>query len=99
MASFFDPPLPPPHPSSDDLPGSEWTAEDLAVVEATERHAEEAAKEEKRQRDFERSLAGPSVGKAGTCDMLGCADVYSEAKTAGRKADGQHHLPAQVRRR
>jgi hypothetical protein len=59
----------PVHPSSDDL---EWTVEDLAAVDAVEANERDAATrvaaleaEEKRRRDFERSLAGPSVGKAG----------------------------------
>jgi len=61
----------PPHPSSDDFA---LTAEDLAAVEATERDAAQKAAEEKRQREFERSLAGPSVGKAGT-SLIMCADT------------------------
>lgn len=50
-------------PKSDAYP--EMTTEELQAAEKAERAAAEKEKAEKRRRDFERSLAGPSVGKAG----------------------------------
>lgn len=58
----FSPPPPPPDEDDEpaqDVPSSDpWTAEDLASIAAAE-----AA--ERQRLSFERSLAGPSVGKAG----------------------------------
>lgn len=57
----FSPPPPPPDEEDDtqQAPSSDpWTADDLAAIAAAE-------VAERQRLSFERSLAGPSVGKAG----------------------------------